>query len=160
MNLCRVCGTDVELNKKNRRSVSGNPCCKTLLEVAACSLEANFSGAQLDLKRFEEGYVCKGCFREVDRLHRLQKQVVDLKAVVSSKVAQTIHCYRVVACPPVPPALSSSILNEKSPRKRPATVQLESDHQSKRRKHLRTVKLLPSSSNQSPDVAVSVLDIK
>ena len=54
--------------------MSGNPCCKTLLEVAAYSLEANFSGAQLDVKRFEEGHVCKGCFREVDRFHRLKNK--------------------------------------------------------------------------------------
>ena len=45
--------------------MSGNPCCKTLLEVAACSLEANFSGAQLDLKIFEEDMPAK------DALERL-----------------------------------------------------------------------------------------
>ena len=53
MIFCRVCGTDVELmwnttRRKNRRTVSGNPFCKTLLEVAAYSLEANFSP---DLKK-------------------------------------------------------------------------------------------------------------
>ena len=50
MNFCRVCGTDVELNKKNRRSVSETLVAKRF-EVAACSLEAIFSGAQLDVKK-------------------------------------------------------------------------------------------------------------
>ena len=69
VNCHEFCLVGVDLNKQNRRSVSGKTCCKTLLEVAACCSEANFSGAQLDVKRFEERYVCKGCFREVDRLH-------------------------------------------------------------------------------------------
>ena len=61
----------------NSTKRTGAQCQETLvanfsLEVAAaCCLEADFSGAQLDVKRFEEGYVCKGCYREVDRLHIL-----------------------------------------------------------------------------------------
>ena len=90
----------MELNKKNRRWCHETLVAKLFWNLLLVVWKQIFLD-QLDLKRFEEGYVCKGCFREVDRLYRLQKQVVDSKEMVSSKVAQTIHCYRVIACPPV-----------------------------------------------------------
>ena len=58
----------VELKQEEQVLSVRKPCCKLLLEVAGCCLEANFSGAQLDVKKIEEGHVCNGCFREVGRI--------------------------------------------------------------------------------------------
>ena len=157
---CRVCGADLGVNKKNWRSISGNSCCSLLTDIARNALSSESS---LDVRRFEEGYVCRGCLRTVEKLHKLQRQVNELKAQMSTKVSQRAHHFQfTAACTTLPAHTdtpSASLASQPSrKRSRPASdAHTDLQHSKKQKKTLGNLESLPVSSKQSssPDVAVS-----
>ena len=96
MNVCRLCGVDLGTNKKNRRSLSRNICRSVLTEVAVTSLETCQSGSRLDTSKFEEGYLCRSCFKDVGKLYKLQLEISNFKETVATKVSEGIHQFAVV----------------------------------------------------------------
>ena len=50
MSVCRVCGVDVEANKKNRRSLSSNDLCRTVLTDIILSCIQGMSRSHLDVR--------------------------------------------------------------------------------------------------------------
>ena len=75
---------DLGTNKKNRRSLSRNICCSVLTEIAGSSLETCQSGSRLDTSKFEEGYLCRSCFKDVEKLYKLQLEISNLKETVAT----------------------------------------------------------------------------
>ena len=55
MSVCRVCGVDVEADKKNRRSLSSSDVCRTILTDIALSCSQGTGRSQLDVQKFQEG---------------------------------------------------------------------------------------------------------
>ena len=101
MNHCRACGVDVDNSKKNRHKLSGpmgKTICSTLTKFAANAVRTSPGHSQdlelhvhLDEEQFEAGYVCKSCYRELDKLQSLQIQIVELQKTVSEKVTKAVH---------------------------------------------------------------------
>ena len=152
---CRVCGVDLGANKKNWRSISGNSCCSLLTDIA------KNASSSLDIKKFEEGYLCRGCLRTLEKLHKLQMQVNQLADEMATKVSQRVHLFQSTAASAILPAHPSSASTSDSQpasRKRSrSTNDIPADLQQKRRKTLRNIESLRVSSKESssPDVAVS-----
>ena len=74
---CRVCGIDVAKDKKQRWTISGNATfCSILTPMAYTVID------QLDVKKFEEGYVCKVCSRELEKMQELQAQLDEVKGSI------------------------------------------------------------------------------
>ena len=126
-----MCGVDVEANKKNRRSLSSSDlCCAVLTDIAQGT-----SRSRLDLQKFQEGYVCKSCFRELERLSVQEKRVRELRETIESKVQKQLdlHC----SSESTRPVHTSHSVSPRS-RKRPRS----------------TVESVPT---ESPDVSVSTI---
>ena len=73
---CRACAIDVtnSKGKKQRRTLSRNaPFCVVLTPIAAIVRE------DVDVKKFEEGYICKNCSRELEKIQRLEAQLNEAK---------------------------------------------------------------------------------
>ncbi len=156
---CRICDVDLGVNKKNWRSISGNYCCSVLTNIARNSLEASNSESSLDVKKFEEGYLCRGCLKTVEKLHKLQLQVNELTIQVTEKISPSVHLFQSTAQCIVLPAQNTpgESLASQSSRKQSISVHADPEHRKKRRRDLRNIESIPVSSNQSnsPDVAVS-----
>ena len=127
-----MCGVDVEANKKNRRSLSSNDLCRAVLTDIALRCHSGTSRSHLDLQKYQEGYVCKSCFRELERLSVQEKRVRELKESIESKVRKELHRYTSESVNPVHTSHSVSPRSRKRPRS--------------------TVECVPT---ESPDVSVS-----
>ena len=92
MKLCRACGVNVSKDTKNRHPLIGKDICPTLAEFASSAVRSlpSRSGCELclDVKKFEAGYVCQRCYRELTSLHTLQKKLRDTKDAITSKIAK------------------------------------------------------------------------
>ena len=94
MTFCRACGVDVDDSKerKSRRSLSDSTICSLLTGFATSAVKAlpTCHGYEfcLDMENFEAGYVCRRCFRELTKLNNLQKQLIDTKEAIATKVAK------------------------------------------------------------------------
>ena len=92
MKLCRTCGVDVSKDTKNRHPLIGKDICPTLAEFATSAVKSLPSPSEcelcLDVKKFEAGYVCQRCYRELTSLHTLQKKLRDTKDAITSKIAK------------------------------------------------------------------------
>ena len=139
-----MCGVDVEASKKNRRSLSSNDHCRAILTDIALNCYQCTSSSHLDLQRFQEGYVCKSCFREIERLSVQEKQVRELKETIESKVRKELHRYTCYTTSESTAALNplNTLSRSVSPRsrKRPRPA-------------------VESVSTESPDVSVSVVNL-
>ena len=156
---CRVCGVDLGDNKKDWRSITGHPCCSILTDIARSSLEAsNPDSSSLDVKKFEEGYLCRACLRKVEKVYKLQMQVDELKIQLTTKVSQRVHLFQSTA-PHVtlaahnPP--SASLTSQPSRKRSADNVLADPQHRKKRRKILQETESIPASSCESPDVQTS-----
>ena len=136
-----VCGVDVEVRKKNRRSLSSNDHCRAILTDIALNCYQCTSSSHLDLQRFQEGYVCKSCFREIERLSIQEKQVRELKETIESKVRKELHRYTT--------SESTAALNPLH------TL----SHSVSPRSRKRPRSAVESVSTESPDVSVSVVHL-
>ena len=127
----------MDVNKKNRRSLSTNDQCRSVLTDIAVRCCEGTSSSHLDVQRFQTGYLCRPCFREVERLSLQEKQVQDLRGAIENKLRQRIHRYVTIhGDSESRPANPSS--SRRLSRKRPAST-------------------VASVSDKSPDVAVSFL---
>lgn len=92
MKLCRACGVNVSKDTKNRHPLIGKDICPTLAEFASSAVRSlpSPSGCELclDVKKFEAGYVCQRCYRELTSLHTLQKKLRDTKDTITCKIAK------------------------------------------------------------------------
>ena len=92
VSLCRACGVDVIKNKKNGHPLSGKDICPTLTEFATDAVKSlpSSDGREflLNAQEFQAGYVCRGCYRELLRLHTLENQLREAKEAISNKVAK------------------------------------------------------------------------
>ena len=81
-------GVDVDNSKekKSRHPLSDRNICSTFTTSAVKALPS-CHGCEfcLDIKKFEAGYVCRKCFRELTMLNALQKQLRDTKEAIASK---------------------------------------------------------------------------
>ena len=175
VNLCRACGVDVSKNKKNRHPLSGKDVCPTLTEFAIDAVKSipSSHGREflLDVREFQAGYVCRRCYRELVRLHTLEKQLSDAKEAISNKVAKAathLPAKQVLQSKSAdrngtvlvtqvsrPETQSTSYQSPRSHRKRPGTVLPSSTERRKRIRLLEVTESVPTSSTASPDVAVS-----
>ena len=148
MDAWRVCGVDLDVNKKNRCSLSRNICCFIPTEIAISSLGVE---STLDVKKFEDGYVCRGCFREIEKVYKVQIQVNELKTKVATKVAQRVHLFQSdTITMPAHDSPSSS-----QPTQKRSADDLDPQHRKKRKKILQEAESMPTSLKESPDVAVN-----
>lgn len=173
MNYCRVCGVNVDENKKNRHPLSGKDVLSTLTEFAKCALRTTPLGSQrcepqLNYSEFESGYVCKSCYRDLVKVQTLDNQLSDLKSSIASKVSESIRANPTIISytrqeVPVSDNQSPQTHREvpesahQSPstsRKRVHSGKQSSTEFSKRRRLLRAVEHIPTTSKNSPDVAV------
>jgi nucleotidyltransferase/DNA polymerase involved in DNA repair len=163
---CRVCDVDLGVNKKNWRSISGNSCCSVLTNIARSSLEASSSESSLDVKKFEEGYLCRGCLKIIEKLHKLQSQVNELTIQVTEKLSPSVHLFRSTAAAqcivfPAQNTPGESLASQSSRKQSISAIDIHADpeHRKKRRRDLRNIESIPVSSSSkqsdSPDVAVS-----
>ena len=81
-----MCGVDVEADKKNRRSLSSSDVCRTILTDIHLSCSQGTGRSQLDVQKFQEGYMCKSCFREIERLSVHEKQARELKVATNTSL--------------------------------------------------------------------------
>ena len=92
MKTCRACGIDVSKDTKNRHPLTGKDVCPTLTKFATSAVRSlsSPSGGELclDVKKFEAGYVCQRCYRQLTTLHTLQKKLRDIEDAITSKVAK------------------------------------------------------------------------
>ena len=47
--------------------------------------------SQLDVQKFQEGYMCKSCFREIERLSVHEKQARELKGATNTSLPSLAH---------------------------------------------------------------------
>lgn len=177
MNYCRVCGVNVDENKKNRHTLRGKVL-STLTEFAesavrATPLSSQRCESQLNYSEFESGYVCKSCYRDLVKVQTLEKQLSDLKSSIASKVSKSIRANPTIISytrqeAPVTDHQSPQTRQEvpesahQSPstsRKRLHSGKQSSTEFSKHRRLLRAVERIPTTSKNSPDVAVRVYTI-
>lgn len=92
---CRECGADVGKDQKNRRSLSGSAVYCTLIPFATSVTDS--SSQSIDVSNFENGYACKSCYGEVEKLQKLQKQLGELKESVLTKVTKSAHLFPVTS---------------------------------------------------------------
>lgn len=91
-NLCWLCGVDVSKNN-NRHPLSGKDIkfCPTLIDFATNATKAiprpQRHDLHLNVQQFQAGYMCK----EQVKLHTFQKQLSEIKEVISSKFAKTAY---------------------------------------------------------------------
>ena len=91
-----MCGSDVGgRNKKNRHPLFGKDICPTLTVFATDTVKL-LSGPEgsellLDVQTFQSGYLCRSCYRELAKLHSLQKQLSETKTSISNKLAKIFH---------------------------------------------------------------------
>ena len=190
MKLCRACGVDVSKDTKNRHPLIGKDICPTLGEFATSAVRSLPcpSGCELclDVKKFEAGYVCQRCYRELTSLHTLQRKLKDTKNGITSKIAKVASLLPTKQLQASANAtarnqsarLAEQVITEgnlmmpnpenetqpstnKSPsrssrKKRAATDVPSNADRVKRRRILEAVESAPTSSSKSPDVAVSL----
>ena len=112
----------------------------------------------LDVKKFEEEYLCRAYLRKVEKLYKLQMQVNELKVQMTTKVSQKAHLFQSTAPHVTLPAHKSpsASLTLQPSRKRSAdNVLADPQHCKKRWKILQDVESIPALSSESPDVGVS-----
>jgi hypothetical protein len=166
MNCCLACGVDVENAKKSRHPLSDSDITPLLVEFATSAVESipsqQGSKLQLDVQQFKSGYVCRSCYREVLKLHSLQKQLKEANEALANKLTRT-------ACllPSTTHIGGTLITNQshQSPdvRRKRSLVNIPTQilsPRNKRRRILQAVRSVPTSSNKSPDVAVSSIVLK
>ena len=102
------------------------------------------------MKRFEEGYVCRSCFRELEKAQRLQAQLDELKGNLLTKVEKAANSFPTTSC-------TGNETPVRASRKRPAVeAHLSSEQRKRRRRILQAVECAPTTSaKDSPDVSVS-----
>ena len=139
-------------DKKQRRTICGNATfCSTLTPLASTVSD------QLDVKKFEESYVCKSCSRELEKIQKLQAQLEEVKGSILSKLACTAHLLPTIEMPAVTRSEGAQTPVCKSHKKRVSEPHHASEERRKRRHLLHGVEsAVPTTSTQgSPDVAVS-----
>lgn len=174
MKACRACGVDVSKDTKNRHPLTGKDICPTLIKFATSAVRSlpGPSGGELclDVKKFEAGYVCQRCYRQLTTLHTLQKKLRDTEDAITSKVTKVASLLPTeqVQASRVPSysSLSTGGENETHPRtskstpistrKRAATDAPSNAERIKKRRILEAVESVPTTSSNSPDVAVSL----
>ena len=171
MKVCRACGVDVSKDTKNRHPLSGKDICPTLTDFATNAVRSlpSPSGCEvcLDVRKFEAGYVCQRCYRQLTTLHTLQKKLRDTKDAITNKVAKIaslLPSKQLQASNSMMPTPETE--NETQPstnkspprssRKRAASDVPSNADRIKRRRILEAVESVPTSSSKSPDVAVSL----
>ena len=170
MECCRTCGVDVGGRNKNRHPLFGKDICPTLTGFATDAVKSlSVSSPQgsellLDVQTFQSGYVCRGCYRELVKLHSLQKQLSDTKESISNKLAQISHLLPTKpigrspsTCQHGLASKATSYLSPRAHRKRPGIDLSSNAERIKRRRTLDVAKSVPSTSTNSPDVAVSLI---
>ena len=143
---CRACGIDVAKDKKQRRTISGNA---TILTPMASTVID-----QLDVKKFEEGYVCKVCSRELEKMQKLQAQLDEVKGSIFLKLTNASHLLpQSIGMP----SEAEMVLTPTCTSSRKRASDASSNERRKRRRLLRGIEsAVPTTSTQgSPDVAVS-----
>ena len=145
-NVWRACGVDVAKDKKQRQTISGNATFCSILTPMASTVSD-----QLDVKKFEEGYVCKVCSRELEKMQKLQAQLDEVKGCIFSKLTNAAHLLpQSIETPSETEVVQTP--TRTSSRKRASDA--SSNERRKRRRLLHSA--VPSNSTQgSPDVAVS-----
>ena len=141
MNFCRLCGVDTDVNK-NRRSLSTNDRFHSILTDIAVRCCEGTSRSHLDIQKFQDGYLCRPCFREVERLSLQESQVRDLRGAIESKLSQQIHRF-------VSVGTEASATDDQETR--------QASSRPSRKRPRPASKTVSSVSNESPDVAVSLL---
>ena len=88
-----MCGFDVGgRNKKNRHPLFGKHICPTLTGFATDTVKSlsGPEGSEL-LLDVQSGYLSRICYRELAKLHSLQKQLNETKTSISNKLAKIFH---------------------------------------------------------------------
>ena len=147
---CRACGVDVAKDKKQRRTISRNAIfCSTLIPMASAVSD------RLDVSKFEEGYVCKVCSRELEKMQKLQAQLDEVKGSIFSKLTNAAHLMPTTEMPAEREETQTPVRT--SQKKRASDPQGASNERRKRRRLLQGLEsAAPTTSTKgSPDVAVS-----
>ena len=92
MKACRACGIDVNKDTKNRHPLTDKDVYPTLIKFATSAVRSLSSPSVgelcLDVKKFEAGYICQRCYRQLTTLHTLQKKLRDREDAITSKVTK------------------------------------------------------------------------
>ena len=81
---------------KEQALVVWSAVCCTLIPFATSVIESS-SQSLPDVSNFENGYACKSCYREVEKLQKLQKQLGELKESFLTKVTKSAHLFPVTS---------------------------------------------------------------
>lgn len=100
---CLACGEDLRTKKGGRRSIgsaSTQHVVPVLCHAAAHALAEAGNSRQLDEARFRDGYICRPCFREAERLQKLQQQVTTTREHLNANANNAIPYFPTLPLPP------------------------------------------------------------
>ena len=125
---CLACGRESE--KGERRLLTSGSTKHVLpvfLETAASVVDG-----KIDDEKLSDGHVCKTCFRELEKLQRLQKQVKTITEGLQTSMKRAVPIIPVVSASTSASETEGSDTLRRGT-KRPLTEPCESPRQSKRR---------------------------
>ena len=143
---CRACATNVDgaEQKKQRRTLNAP------FRVALTPIASSVSDS-LDVQKFEEGYVCKSCSRELEKMQRLESQLNEVKRNLMNKVT---HAARFLPTVETADHQHESVQTTPVRKKRAGEYRCGSSERRKRRRFLQRIEST-ATIQDSPDVAVS-----
>ena len=146
---------DLSCKKKDRKQVC-NPSNKHVIPTLSCVLgqalaETQSFNEQLDEQKLRASYVCKPCFRSLEKLQKLQEQITTIQASMRTNAKKTVSNFvQHSARGEDPPESSPGPVHSgvKRPASQPFGVEGRSD---KRRKLTRDTHVVASTSSMKPE---------